>query len=160
MTFRSAPHADVCTGEARIGSAFSGQWKLRFAPHPVLSDLFRVLADTVLVVHLGFVLFVALGGLLVVRWPRMAWLHIPSAVWGIAVEFADWMCPLTPIENVLRERAGLMTYQGDFIEQYVLPVLYPERLTRVTQLFLGGFALAVNALVYWWILSRRRRASS
>jgi hypothetical protein len=85
----------------------------------VPSDLFRVLADTVLVVHVGFVLFVVLGGLLVVRWPRMAWLHIPSAAWGIAVEFADWMCPLTPIENVLRERAGLMAYPGDFIEQYV-----------------------------------------
>jgi hypothetical protein len=126
----------------------------------VVSDLFRVFADTILVVHLGFVLFVALGGLLVVRWPRIAWVHIPSAVWGIAVEFVDWMCPLTPIENVLRERAGLMTYQGDFIERYVLPVLYPERLTRVTQLILGGFALAVNALVYWRILSRRRRASS
>ena len=159
MTFRSAPHADVCTGEARIGSAFSGQWTLRFARHPVLSDLFRVLADTVVVVHLGFVLFVVLGGLLVIRWPRAAWLHMPSAAWGIAVEFGDWMCPLTPIENVLRERAGLMAYQGDFIEQYVLPVLYPERLTRVTQIILGGFALAVNALVYWRILSRCRASS-
>ena len=125
-------------------------------------ELFRLLADTIVVVHLGFVLFVVFGGLLVVRWPRMAWLHIPSAAWGIAVECADWICPLTPIENVLRERAGLAAYQGDFVEQYVLPLLYPGQLTRGTQLLLGGFALAVNALVYWywWIKSRRRRNSS
>ena len=101
-------------------------------------------------------LFVVLGGLLVIRWPRIAWLHIPSAAWGIAVECADWICPLTPIENVLRERAGLAAYQGDFVEQYVLSLLYPERLTRGMQLLLGGFTLTVNALVYWRIMSHRR----
>lgn len=103
-----------------------------------------------------FVVFVLLGSLLVLRWPRLAWLQVPSAAWGIAVEFADWICPLTPIENVLRERSGLAIYQGDFIEHYVLPLLYPARLTRGTQLLLGCFALTVNAGVYWRLLSVRR----
>ena len=118
---------------------------------------FRLLADAIVLVHVGFVLFVVLGGLLVLRWPRIAWLHVPSAAWGIAVEFAGWICPLTPIENVVRERAGMHTYQGDFIERYVFPLLYPGELTRGTQLLLGGIALAVNALVYWRLASQRHR---
>lgn len=101
-------------------------------------------------------LFVVLGGLLVLRWPRIAWLHIPAAAWGIAVEFAGWICPLTPLENVLRERAGTEAYQGDFIERYVMPVLYPARLTHGTQILLGSIALAVNAFMYSRLLSRRR----
>lgn len=120
--------------------------------------VFLFLADAIVVVHLGFVLFVILGGLLVVRWPRIAWVHVPSAVWGVAVEFADWTCPLTPVENAFRDRAGLAAYRGDFVEQHVLPLLYPARLTRGTQLLLGGVALGVNALVYWRLVSRRRRS--
>src|SRR5690242_3476750 len=126
-----------------------------------MGELFRLLADAVVVFHAGFVLFVALGGLLVIRWPRMAWLHLPAAAWGIAVEFADWVCPLTPVENVLRERAGMAAYHGDFIEQHVMPLLYPSRLTRGTQLLLGGVALTLNAVVYWRLAfapRRRRRA--
>jgi hypothetical protein len=116
-----------------------------------LSSLFRLLADTLVVVHLGFVLFVVLGGLLVLRWRRMKWIHLPAAAWGILVEFADWICPLTPLENFLRERAGMTVYPGDFIDEYVLPLLYPARLTRGTQLMLGALVFAVNGLVYWRI---------
>ncbi len=119
--------------------------------------LFRLLADSVVVVHVGFVLFVAFGGLLVLRWPRLAWLHLPSAAWGVGVEFANRVCPLTPLENLLRARGGMAAYQGDFIAQYVMPVLYPTGLTRRTQFLLGGIALTVNAVVYWRLVSRRRR---
>jgi uncharacterized protein DUF2784 len=125
----------------------------------VSPSLFRLLADTIVAAHLAFVLFVVLGGVLVLRWRRLMWLHIPSAAWGIAVEFAGWVCPLTPIENVLRERAGMAAYQGDFIEQYVVPLLYPGRLTRATQFALGGAALLVNSLVYWRLASRSARTS-
>ena len=118
------------------------------------APLSRFLADIVVAAHLAFVVFVALGGLLVLRWPRLAWLHIPSAVWGVAVEYAGWICPLTPIENALRERAGLAAYRGDFIEHYVLPLLYPAALSRGAQLALGTLALAVNAVVYWRLISR------
>ena len=117
-------------------------------------------ADGVLVLHLGFVMFVALGGLLVVRWPRAAWIHLPAAVWGIAVEFFGWYCPLTPLENALRERAGGAAYEGDFIARYLLPVLYPDGLTREAQIALGLLALALNLAVYGyaWRLRRRARA--
>lgn len=115
------------------------------------------LADGILVLHLAFVLFVGLGGLLVIRWPRLAWLHIPAAVWGVAVEFFGWYCPLTPLENVLRERAGGAAYQGDFIARYLLPVLYPEGLTREAQITLGVIALAFNAAVYTYAYQHRRR---
>ena len=125
-----------------------------------LGTIFRLLADTIVVVHVGFVLFVVFGGLLVLRWRRLAWLHIPSAAWGVAVELGDWVCPLTPLENLLRGRAGMAAYHGDFIEQNVLTLLYPERLTRGTQLVLGTMALAINALVYAWIARHRAIASA
>lgn len=121
-----------------------------------MDNLFRLLADTIIVVHFAFVVFVVLGGLLILRWPRIAWLHIPSAAWGIALEFAGWICPLTPLENLLRERAGMASYQGDFIERYMMPVLYPARLTHGTQIVLGSIALAVNAFVYSRLLLQRR----
>jgi len=113
------------------------------------------LADAVVTLHLGFVLFVLFGGLLVLRWRWGIWLHVPAAVWGILIEYADGVCPLTPVENYLRERAGIAAYSGDFIEHYVLPLLYPARLTRWTQLLLGSMAVAVNGLVYWHVVRAR-----
>jgi hypothetical protein len=116
---------------------------------------FRLSADAIIVIHVGFVLFVLFGGLLAFRWPWIPWLHVPAAVWGAAVEYADWICPLTPIENYLRERAGLAAYPGDFMEHVVLPLLYPARLTRGIQILLGSLALAVNGLVYWHLIRTR-----
>lgn len=116
-----------------------------------------VAADAILLLHLAFVLFVVVGGLLVLRWPKVAWLHVPAAVWGVAVEMYGWYCPLTPLENALRERAGGPAYQGDFIARYLLPVLYPEGLTRSAQVMLGLMALLLNLAVYT-IVWRRRRA--
>ena len=113
---------------------------------------FRVAADAVVLVHAAFVVFVLLGGVLVLRWPRLAWAHVPAAAWGVLIEFAGWICPLTPLENSLRDRAGLSTYQGEFVEHYILPVLYPAELTRSRQVWLGLAALAVNVFVYWRLL--------
>jgi hypothetical protein len=115
------------------------------------------LADAIVTIHVGFVLFVLFGGLLVLRWRWVTWLHVPAAVWGILIEYADGVCPLTPVENYLRERAGIAAYSGDFIEHYVLPLLYPARLTRWTQMLLGSVALVVNGLVYWRVVRTRRR---
>lgn len=106
--------------------------------------------------HVGFVLFVVLGGLLVLRWRRLAWLHVPAVVWGVTIEWAGWICPLTPLENFLRRRSGTTGYQGDFIEHYLLPLLYPAQLTREGQMILGGVALAVNVFVYWRIFRAAR----
>lgn len=116
-----------------------------------------LLADVVVGLHLAFVGFVVAGGLLVLRWRRLAWIHLPAAAWGVLVEMAGWVCPLTPLENALRARGGLEGYRGDFVEQYVLPVLYPDTLTRPTQLVLGAAVVAVNVAVYAWALRRERR---
>ena len=120
------------------------------------------LADLVLGIHLAFVLFVVLGGLLVLRRPRLGWIHAPAAAWGVLTEFANIICPLTPLETDLRRRAGEAGYRGGFIEHYLSRLLYPADLTRSLQIALGTFALAVNLAVYGWIAVsclRRKRDS-
>jgi Protein of Unknown function (DUF2784) len=119
--------------------------------------IYRALADLVLTLHLGFVLFVVFGGLLVMRWPRLVWIHIPAAVWGAAIEYTGWICPLTPLENWLRARGGEAGYAGGFIEHYLLPTLYPQGLTRGTQFVLGSLVLMINAAAYGVLLLRTRR---
>ena len=116
----------------------------------------RVAADAVLIVHLAFVAFVIAGGVLNLRWPRLAWLHVPAVFWGAVVELTGWICPLTPLENGLREAAGETTYRGDFIQHYVVTLLYPARLTRDLQLLFGVLVIALNVLVYGWLILRMR----
>ena len=120
--------------------------------------VFAGLAAGVVALHATFVLFATLGGFLTIRWPRIAWVHVPCLIWAASIELSGGICPLTPLENALRERAGLDPYSGDFVARYVLPVLYPAGLTRGIQVALGALVLAVNAAVYGWVvLSRRRR---
>ena len=119
---------------------------------------FRAAADLVLVVHLAFVLFVVLGGLLALRWRRVAWVHVPVALYGATIEFLGFVCPLTPLEIWLRRRGGEAGYEGGFIEHYITATLYPRGLTREIQLVLGTAVLVLNGIVYfvWW---RRRRSA-
>ena len=121
-----------------------------------MTTLYRLLADAVVVLHLGFVGFVVLGGLLALRWRRAAWVHLPAAVWGVWVEFTGRICPLTPLENWLRRQGGGADYSASFVEHYVIPVLYPAALTRELQWILGGIVIAVNAAVYAVVLLTRR----
>jgi membrane-associated phospholipid phosphatase len=116
---------------------------------------FRVLADATVVLHAAFVLFVVAGGLLVLWRPRVAWLHVPAVVWGVWVEFAGWICPLTYLENWLRMRGGQADYTASFVDQYLLPVLYPPALSREVQWVLAAFVLAINAGVYLVVLRAR-----
>lgn len=123
--------------------------------------LYRLLADLVLVVHLLFIAFVIAGGFAAVRWPRLAWAHVPCFVWGALIEFAGWICPLTPLEVRLRIASGQAGYSGGFIERYLLPIIYPGALNREIQIWLGLSVLALNAVAYAWLLRRlRRRARS
>ena len=117
---------------------------------------YRALADTVVITHLAFVLFVVLGGLLVLRWPKVAWAHVPAAVWGAAIEFGGWICPLTYLENHLRLMGGGEAYRGGFVDRYILHILYPQGLTRGTQVVLGIVVLAINGYVYSRLAARRR----
>jgi hypothetical protein len=113
--------------------------------------MYPLLADLVLIVHLVFVVFVLCGGLFVLRWQWIAWLHLPAAAWGAVVEFAGWICPLTPLENWLRVQGGEVSDEHDFTVRYLLPILYPEDLTRGLQLLLGTVVVVLNAAVYWWL---------
>jgi hypothetical protein len=117
-----------------------------------------ILADAVLVLHLVFVLFVLFGGLLTLKWERAPWLHLPAAAWGVLVEFSGWVCPLTPLENWLREQGGASGYADDFIGHYLQALLYPESLSRNTQFIFGTVALLVNGAIYFrlWQSGRRR----
>lgn len=118
--------------------------------------LYRLLADIVLILHAGFVAFVVLGALLALRWPRIAWIHVPVVLWGAGIEFLGGICPLTPLENHWRRLAGELGYTGGFVEHYLLSALYPDGLTHRTQLVLGALVLLVNAAIYAWVLWRRR----
>ena len=119
--------------------------------------IYRALADLVLVAHLAFVVFAVLGGLLVVRWPWMAFLHIPAALWGVLIEYSGWICPLTPLENSLRRSGGEAGYSGGFIEHYIQPLLYPAGLTRGAQIVLGSLAVVVNLAAYAFVIATKRR---
>jgi hypothetical protein len=124
----------------------------------VLRMLYQVLADIVACVHAAFVAFVVLGGVLAIRWRRLVWLHVPAAIWGALIEFADWVCPLTPLENALRGRAGDAGYGDGFIQHYLLRALYPAGLTRGVQVALGTLVIVVNILAYVALLRRGRRS--
>lgn len=118
--------------------------------------IYRWLADAVVVLHLGFVVFVVLGGFLLRRWPKLIYAHLPAAVWGVLIEFAGWTCPLTPLENSFRARGGEAGYAGGFVDHYIIPVLYPAGLSRNIQWVLGVLALGVNVLAYILFMRRRK----
>jgi len=120
--------------------------------------LYGWLANLVVLLHFGFVIFVAVGGFAVLRWRRLAWVHAPAALWGALIEFTGWVCPLTPLENCLRRHTGGGSYEGGFIEHYITAVVYPPGLTRAAQVVLGILVVAINASVYGWLyVSWRRR---
>jgi len=105
-------------------------------------------ADSVVLIHFGFIVFVVAGGLLVLRWPRAAWVHLPAAAWGAAIVLLGGICPLTPLEQWLRHLAGEADYEGGFIDRYLMPVIYPVGLTRDVQVVLGVLVVGVNLVVY------------
>ena len=117
----------------------------------------RLAADAVLLLHLGFILFVLLGGLLALRWRWAPMLHLPAAAWGVYVELSGGLCPLTPLENRLRSAAGEAGYTGGFIEHYLLALIYPAGLTHEIQYVLAAIVVGVNGLAYAWVWCRRRR---
>jgi hypothetical protein len=118
--------------------------------------LYRVAADALVALHLGFIIFVIAGGFLLLRWPRLIWIHPAAAVWGTLIEFFRWTCPLTPLENRLRGLAGDAGYQGGFIEHYVIPIVYPPGLSSGLKIVLGILVILINILAYTVYFRRRR----
>ncbi len=122
--------------------------------------IYRILADLVLVLHLAFIVFVVAGGLLVLRWRWVAVGHLPVALYGALIEFIDWVCPLTPLENELRRRGGHEGYEGGFIEHYLVPLIYPGNLTHGLQIVLGLAVVGINIAIYTWAVIRWRRKAA
>ncbi|MBA0914654.1 MAG: DUF2784 domain-containing protein [Nitrospira sp.] len=116
--------------------------------------MYHLMADLILIIHLAFVLFVLFGGLLVLKWRWIAWLHLPAATWGAVVECTGWICPLTPLEHWLRSQTGGTSSPSDSLVQYLLPALYPSGLTREIQILLGMLVLGVNLAIYGWLWRR------
>ena len=119
--------------------------------------IYEIFADAVVVAHLCFILFAVLGGLLVWRWKRLAWIHVPTFFWAMLIEWLGRLCPLTPLENLLRQRGGASGYETSFIAHYILPIIYPPGLTRPVQLILGFLVLAINCGIYGWIFRQKRK---
>jgi hypothetical protein len=121
---------------------------------------YRLFADAVLALHLGFIVFAVAGGFCVLRRPRLAWLHLPGAAWAVWIELSGWICPLTPLENALRARAGQAGYEGSFVAHYLVPWIYPAGLTPALQVVLGLAVLALNAALYCFLIRRARARGS
>jgi hypothetical protein len=119
--------------------------------------LYHALADLVVLVHLAFIIFAVLGGILILLWKHCAWFHVPSVLWAALTEFMGWVCPLTPLENWLREKGGDSGYRAGFVEHHILPILYPDSLTRPSQVVLGAFVLGINLGIYGWALRQRMK---
>lgn len=113
--------------------------------------IYNSLAGLVVLIHLGFILFSVFGALLLIRWRKMIWLHLPAAAWAAWIEFSGRICPLTPLENWLRIKGAESGYSGDFVGHYLLPLIYPTSLTREFQIILGVIVAGVNMAIYGYV---------
>ena len=113
-----------------------------------------ILVDAIVLLHLAFIIFVAIGGFFALRWPKVAWVHLPTVLWGAMLEFCGWICPLTPLENTLRTVKGGSGYEGGFIDRYVMPMVYPNGLTRGMQVALGVAVITINFVAYGVVFRR------
>ena len=111
-------------------------------------------ADSIVLIHFAFILFVILGGFLALKWRRFIWLHLPAVLWGVIIEFSGWICPLTTLENKLYQSKDARTYSNGFIEHYIIPVIYPEQLTQNIQIILGVILMVINLFIYTLIYKK------
>jgi hypothetical protein len=109
---------------------------------------YSVAADALVIAHLAFIMFVMLGGLLLLKWPRLIYLHLPAVAWGTLVELRGWLCPLTPLEQHYRTLAGETGYSDSFVQHYLLPLIYPAGLTRDVQTLLAMCVITINLVIY------------
>lgn len=118
--------------------------------------MYKLFADLILLAHFIFIVFVICGGLLIIRWPKIAFVHLPAVVWGATVEFFGWICPLTPLENHFRYLAGYNQYSGDFILRYLVPLIYLENLTTALQTVFGLLVIIINVFVYTFAIRKHK----
>jgi len=116
--------------------------------------LYALGADILLIIHLGFIVFVVLGGFLLLKWHWLIFVHFPAVLWGVMLEFQGWICPLTPLEQTLRQIGGQQGYTGGFIQHYLLPLIYPPALEGDIQFILGMLLILINVIIYLWVILR------
>ena len=121
--------------------------------------IWRALADLVILIHLAFVVFVIVGGFFVSRWRWLPWVHLPAVAWAVILEFSGWICPLTPLENLLRQASGEAGYAGGFLEHYLVQVVYPVGLTPEIQTYIGIGVLLINGIAYSVVWRGRPRGN-
>jgi hypothetical protein len=116
---------------------------------------YQILADLVVIVHLLFIIFALLGGLLLLLRGYLVFIHVPAAIWAALISFKGWICPLTPLENCLRSTAGAEGYTGGFVEHYLIPLIYPVGLTLKIQIIFGIFVVLINIGIYAFVYYKR-----
>ena len=121
--------------------------------------MFEILANITLVIHITFVLFVIFGSLLFFVTPKVIYLHLPSLVWGSYVEFSGSICPLTYLENWFLYQGNLTTYSNSFIQNYILPIIYPKNLSSELQIYLGTALIIINIIFYLLIILNLKKLS-
>ena len=119
---------------------------------------YSLAADALVILHLAFIVFVMLGGLLLLKWQRLIFLHLPAVAWGVLLELRGWLCPLTPLEQHFRTLAGGTGYSGGFVQHYLLPIIYPAGLTREVQTILAMVVIASNLVIYTVVYVKYRRS--
>lgn len=119
--------------------------------------LYQIAADFIVLIHFSFIVFVLIGGFLVFKWRWLIWLHIPAAIWGALIVMVGWICPLTPIENMLRQTAGNEAYSSGFIERYLVPVIYPSGLNREMFIAMGVVVIVINVILYTILFLKCKR---
>lgn len=122
--------------------------------------IYDALADLVVLGHFAFILFAMFGALLVLWRQRIIWLHVPALLWGTTTELLGIVCPLTYLENYLRRQGQSSEYAVGFIEQYLVPIIYPTELTREIQWLLGALLVVLNLLLYAYVWRATRLARS
>lgn len=114
--------------------------------------IYRIFADIVVIFHLAFIVFAVIGGILILRWKSIVWLHLPATIWAVLILLVGWVCPLTPLENFLRQKGGERGYETSFIDQYIIPVIYPGELSSSVEFLLAMVLALVNCSIYGWFL--------
>lgn len=117
-----------------------------------------IAADAIFLLHLCFIVFVVFGGLLVLKIPRLAWIHLPMVLWASVVNWIRWVCPLTPVENYLRQLAGQTTYNTGFIQNYLVPIIYPENMSYEAGVYLGLGVFVWNSLLYGYLMYKNKKS--
>ena len=119
--------------------------------------MYELFANLTLIAHLIFILFVIFGGLLFFIFSKIIYIHLPALLWGIYIEFTNSICPLTYLENWFLYQGGLTTYSNNFINNYLLPIIYPEDLTTDIQIYFGILLIVINISIYGLFLKKLKK---